>query len=121
MSIRTAAPEGVDNEVQRKLLEQLAHERKMSTKSYAGYPYNYPYSGVWAFRNEIWIKGKKVASVAFYQSQTEMVPIKQYIFGGNIGSIYSCINDRKFYQNFLDLMGNEFVFVGDIVGHYLGR
>src|SRR3546814_1868989 len=81
MSIRTAAPEGVDNEVQRKLLEQLAHERKMSTKSYAGYPYNYPYSGVWAFRNEIWIKGKKVASVAFYQSQTEMGPIQRYKIG----------------------------------------
>src|SRR3546814_11737259 len=52
-SVRAIAPEGVDNKVQRKNLEQLAQENKMIKKSYAGYPYGYPYSGVWAERKSV--------------------------------------------------------------------
>ena len=113
-SVRAVAPDGVNNEAQRKLLEKLAHERSVSIKSYAGYPHIYPYSGVWGFREEIWINERKVASISFYQSQTEMGPIQSSIFGGNIGSRYSCIDNTKFYAIFRDLRAHEFVGVGNV-------
>src|SRR3546814_5594251 len=77
-------------------------------------PYGYPYSGVWALRDEIWIDGRKVASISTYQSQTEMGPIKRYIFGGNIGARHSCKDNKIFYKRYMDLMVHEFIIVGNI-------
>lgn len=114
VAVRSVAPEGVNNESQRKLLGQLAHEKNVSMKSFAGYPYNYPYSGVWALREEIWINEKKVASWSIYQSQNEMGPIQRSIFGGNIGSIYGCINNKKFEQIFSDIRAHEFIGIGNV-------